>query len=313
MGNKKVGIVILNYNTWDDTKRCIKSIRDTTKEICYQIYLVDNASPITPEKSMLSFLNSKDINYLPSSTNNGYAAGNNTGIRQALFDECDYILVTNNDIIFQEKSIITMIDAFNRDEKIGIVGPFVKNHDGTIQKGTRFFDGGLKQKYLAETMLRKVFPKYRKKYFGMNDDYKKSSFVYAVSGCCFMFSNSCAAQITPLDENTFLYGEEAIIGKRMELSGFKTFYHSESSVIHKHGSSTSHVKAFSYICRVKSELYYCKKYLKSNILFIIPLYIIRTLSFIVYALLKEDYRKELSRYFRETLRSFFPINKYKKV
>lgn len=300
MGNTFVGIVILNYITWDDTKRCITSIRETIKGLSYKIYVVDNASPVPPNNSMVSFLNKNDIEYLPSAINNGYAAGNNIGIKRAMDDGCDYILISNNDIIYEEDSITRMVETFSEEEEVGIVGPLVVNHGGSIQKGTRYKEGGLKQKYLAETLLRKLFPKYRVKYFGSDSDYKKTSYVYAVSGCCFMLSKSCASLITPLDENTFLYGEEAIIGNRMQKNGLKTLYYPKSRVIHKHAGSTSHVKAFSYICKVKSEIYYCKEFLDSHVINIIPLYCFRTISFMVNSIFKKDYRKELSRYFKET-------------
>lgn len=300
MENATVGIVILNYITWNDTRRCITSIRDNNKKLDYRIYVVDNASPVAPDKEMLSFLKAKEIVYLASNVNCGYAAGNNIGIRHALNDGCKYILISNNDIIVQENSIIKMVEAFKLDNKVGIVGPLVMTQKGTVQKSTKFFEGGLKQKYLAETLLRKFYPQYRIKCFGADADYKEPSFVYSVSGCCFMFSNVCASKVTPLDENTFLYGEEAILGKVMENSGFKTLYYPKCLVIHKHGSSTSHVKAFSYICRINSEMYYCKKYLKSHILSVMPLYCIRTFSYLLQAIVKEDYRKEFIRYFRET-------------
>ena len=44
-----LGIVILNYNTWDDTIACIESLLKFTKINKGKIYVVDNASPITPQ------------------------------------------------------------------------------------------------------------------------------------------------------------------------------------------------------------------------------------------------------------------------
>lgn len=300
MENITLGVVILNYITWDYTKQCISSIRNTEKKLDYRIYVVDNNSPVEPDEEFLSILKANDVVYLSSKINRGYASGNNIGIRHAIDDRCKYILISNSDIIFGENSIANMVEAFKIDNNIGIVGPQVMTENGTMQKSTIFFEGGLKQKYLAETWLRKIYPLYRLKCFGSDINYKENSFVYSVSGCCFIFSNVCASKITPLDENTFLYEEEEIIGKKMQLSGFKTLYYPESIVTHNHGRSTSYVKAFSYICRVNSEIYYCKNYLRTNIFLLIPLYFIRTFSFIVNAILKEDYRKNLFRYFRET-------------
>ena len=309
--NIQVGIVILNYITWADTECCIKSIRDTLRMITYKIYLVDNASPILPNSEIQSFIrNSIDIVFILSEKNCGYAAGNNIGIEKALGDGCGFILVTNNDIVFQKECIANMIKAFNIYDKVGIIGPLVINAGKEIQKSTNFHEGGLKQKYIAETLLRKLYPKYRMKCFGRDSDYHKTAFVYSVSGCCFMLSNICAGRITPLDENTFLYCEEAIIGKQMKKAGFKTLYYPEVSVIHKHGSSTSYVGAFSYVCRVSSELYYCKRYLGSNMLSILPLYVIRSLSYLMHSILKKDYRNNLGFYFKKTFHKLINGDKW---
>ena len=47
-----VGIVILNYNSWDDTRECIKSIQNAEQMLDYRIYLVDNCSPVRPDSEM---------------------------------------------------------------------------------------------------------------------------------------------------------------------------------------------------------------------------------------------------------------------
>lgn len=303
--NIRIGIVILNYNSWEDTKACILSIRKATNDLSYKIYVVDNNSPAEPPAEIFSLLTcSTDIFYIRSKENKGYASGNNIGINSALNDGCKYILICNNDIVFLETSIKRMLDGFRIDEKIGIVGPMVKMVNGKIQKSTKFLEIGLKQKYLAETLLRKIFIKYRNKYYGSNKDYKNTSIVFSVSGCCFTMNRDCALNVTPLDENTFLYSEEVIIGKRMIYKGFKTLYYPESIVIHKHEGSTKNIKALTYIHRVKSEIYYCRKYLKSEKIKLMPLYIIRTTSYLVFALLKKSFRKNLLYYFQETWSQF---------
>lgn len=61
------------------------------------------------------------------------------------------------------------------------------------------------------------FPRLNNSYWGREHDYESEVFqVYAVMGCCFMFSRKCALDVTPLDETPFLYEEELILGISME-------------------------------------------------------------------------------------------------
>jgi GT2 family glycosyltransferase len=110
--------------------------------------------------------------------------------------------------------------------------------------------------------------------------------------------------ITPLDEHTFLYEEESIIGVRMEESELKSVYFPRASVIHKHGQSTGCVKAIPYICIVQSELYYCFNYLHNKKYQVLPLYIYRTLGYFLRMLKYDAYRKSAKYYLERTIKEF---------
>lgn len=296
MSNKiRVGVVILNYNTWDDTVTCIKSIRRTYNLYDYKIYLVDNASPIRPNDEFYDFLNnSTDIEFLESKENNGYSAGNNIGIELCLRDGCDYIMIANNDIIFTDNSIQSLLGKISSNSKIGIIGPKILNRNSRIQKSNKIRKPSILQKVLTETLLRSIFKKTRDSYIGT--DYNSSQYVYSVSGCLFVMSRECAISITPFDENTFLFGEENIIGFRMLTKEYKTLYYPKSIVYHLHGASTKNIKAFSYICRVESEIYFLRKYLKKPIIYIAPLLFIRITSYLLFCTFNKDFRNNLTTF-----------------
>lgn len=85
---KKIGIVILNYQTWELSLRCMESIHRTCQGLFYQIYLVDNASKC-PMPDQVRQRVGLDFEFLQASENKGYAAGNNLGFERALADGCD--------------------------------------------------------------------------------------------------------------------------------------------------------------------------------------------------------------------------------
>lgn len=296
-----VGIVILNYNSWNDTEACIKSIDEHEKQVQYHIYVVDNASTIPMPAEFLTELKGKNFTFISSSDNRGYSAGNNLGIRRALMDGCNAILISNADVRYEKNSIGNLYKYLQEHTDVGIVGPKIKLPDGSTQKECMCRKTGVLEKYLLRTRAHLLFPRYNKKYWGREHDYEKDTFlVYAVLGCCFMMSRRCAEDITPLDENTFLYEEELIIGIRMENSGWKTVYYPRSIIHHLHGQTTKKIKAFAYACNVASEIYYCKRYLNLKNWQIQGLYVYRTLVYLLKGVKSKEYRNSWNCYRKKT-------------
>lgn len=273
-----IGIVILNYNSWNEVQSCLQSIQEVME---YRCYIVDNASTEAIPESITQMERDKQIILIRNTVNSGYAAGNNVGIKRALKDGCQFIVVCNSDICFFEGSLYKMWRFLENHKEVGIVGPKIIDRQGKTQKSCMCKKTGIKEKYLIRTKLFKVFRKLNIEYWGLNQDYENGNFeVYAVLGCCFMITADCARKVTPFDEETFLYEEELILGIKMENNRQKTWYCSESVVLHEHGKSTEKLKAFSFACNVESEIYYCKNYLKMRIWEIFPLYLYRMICYL---------------------------------
>lgn len=296
-----IGIVILNYNNWQDTERCIRSIEQYPPQEAFHIYCVDNASTQKPGMWIREHETSQNMTFLYNDRNLGYAAGNNVGIMAARDAGCEYILITNNDVIFTEHAIAGMSGYLRNHPEVGILGPKIVNQDGRTQAANMCMRTGMREKYLLRTRFHILFPKYNSRYWGLDHDYEKECFqVHAVSGCCFMISAACAKDVTPLDEGTFLYEEEFILGIQMERAGWKTMYVPQYVVQHLHGASTRHVKVFAYTCNVQSEIYYCKKYLNASRGSILGLYCYRVFIYLVHCLKLKEYRKGLGKFLLDT-------------
>ena len=296
-----IGIIILNYNNWIETQACIKSILQYPPEEDYTIFCVDNGSKAGPDEQTAELLRLPNIKTIYNPENIGYAAGNNIGIKAAKEIGCDAILISNNDIRFFEGTISGMYRYLLSHPSVGIVGPKIIDRNGNTQKANVCFRTGMKEKLLLRTRFHIFFPNYNKKYWGLNHNYDLEAFpVYAVLGCCFMMSKICADEVTPLDEGTFLYEEEFILGIHMERTGWKTMYVPQFSIQHFHGSSTKQVKSFAYTCNVKSEIYYCKKYLNASGVSLWILYFYRIVIYLLHCLHVVEYRKELKKFMKET-------------
>lgn len=281
-----IGIVILNYETWDATLRCIKSIEKTENTESVRVYLIDNASSSDMPVALKQYINDHDVVYISSNENRGYAAGNNLGIRKALEDQCGYILISNNDIVYKKDSIETMCE-FLKEKHGGIVGPQVVDPQGKHQPSVAMVRTGMKEIFRFYTVLKCFQRKAMMKYQGMDQDAGGQYPVYHVSGCCFLMNRKAAETLYPLDENTFLYDEELIIGMRMEQAGLQTWYCGTAVVEHHHGYTTQKNSAFMQKCIRESEQYYCREYLQANGITLIFLNLYRKSLLVIRRLLKK--------------------------
>ena len=118
-----IGIVILNYNSWNDTAECVRSILNEESKAEYKIYLVDNGSLQRPTEEQSEFFRKAGLELIQNSENKGYSAGNNVGIKKALDDGCDAVLISNSDVRYEKDSIYQLYDYLSHHPEAGIVGP----------------------------------------------------------------------------------------------------------------------------------------------------------------------------------------------
>jgi len=286
-----IGIVVLNFENWGATLECVDSISRLSDESERRIYVVDNGSKRPAPGLLRQGFDGDDICLIENAENLGYAAGNNVGIFRAMEDKCDYILVANSDTIFMPGSLDTLCAVLAANDRVGIVGPLLVDATGAPQEIGMLRRTGLFEKYTARTWLRKLVPWLHSRYYARAQTGDAPLQVHAVSGACFMMTRECASVITPLDEGTFLYEEELIIGLRMERAGYQTLVVPQATVEHAVGSSTATaMRPFAYRCFVESELYYCTRYLNAPVAAVVPLYLLRVAGFLLRAARSRSYR-----------------------
>jgi GT2 family glycosyltransferase len=291
-----LGIVILNYMTWSETKKCVESILSTCT-LKYGIFIVDNGSTNSScEILKTAYAGYHNITIIKLNHNLGYAAGNNIGIKTAIQANADNLLISNNDIIYKDKAIEKMNDYLWANPDAEIVGPKIRDNYSKLVSG-RFGKLGMREKYLVTTPLRILdFLFTWRKYFYSDIPENLIHEIYAISGSCFMIKRSAIEKVGYLDENTFLYQEEAILGFRAAKLGYKSFFLPSAQVIHAHAATTRHYSAFSYRQFVLSEIYYCAVYLRTSLAKYFALYIIRIVQYITRCLTQKDYRANLKKY-----------------
>jgi len=113
-----VYIVVLNWNHLDDLILTMESLLEQDYPNM-QILISDNGSTDDSQKHIKKSY--PDVILLENKNNLGWAAGNNVGIKYALNNDADYILLANNDISIEYTSIIsTLVSDLEKLKKYNI-------------------------------------------------------------------------------------------------------------------------------------------------------------------------------------------------
>lgn len=122
---RTVTFLILQYQTADQTEACVESIR-LLKDCGFEkrIVIVDNCSTNGAfEQIAGKYSNDPAIDLLRTAKNLGFSAGNNFGYRAIDRESTQYLVATNNDVIFFQEDFIDLVDKSHAAYDFDIVGP----------------------------------------------------------------------------------------------------------------------------------------------------------------------------------------------
>lgn len=119
-------IIITYYANIEILNRTLDSLYSQVDKI----FIVDN----TPDKAeILKEFQNEKINIIYLMENKGIAYAQNVGIKKAMEDEADYIILSDQDTVYPENYVSAMLTCFN-NEKVAASGPlFVDSHTGKKQ------------------------------------------------------------------------------------------------------------------------------------------------------------------------------------
>ncbi len=269
-------IIILNYNDSTTTLEMINQIKNY--KILDHIIIVDNCS--TDNSFEILKEEEKDnIEVIKTDKNKGYASGNNFGIKYAIEKyNVDNIIISNPDITVSEDNIKELLKSLKYNN-VSLIAPTI-DENGEISKGWRI--PTLKDDLLSNINYFHKYATERMKYntFIYKDNITE---VEVVKGCFFIIKSSIIKDIDYFDENTFLYYEENILGKKLKNKGYKSYIHNK--VIVKHNLSKSINKSFNslkkYKCLKESQRYFEKTYNHTNFFGMLLLYITYYVSYFI--------------------------------
>lgn len=221
--NRRVAIVVLNYNGLDDTLLCLESLKPVAAS-GHDVILVDNGSQVDPSEQAAQVL--PGLICHRNDENLGYAGGNNRGIEIALERGAAFVLVLNNDTTVDPAIVDELLSQFDREPSLGIVGPVVNFLDepGAVMTDGVAFNPGPGTEFFKRIV---VLPTQERAPLVPVD---------IVNGCCMMVRAEVFRRVGQFDETFFIVHEESDLCLKAGRAGFTCAVYGRTLVWHK-GSS----------------------------------------------------------------------------
>ena len=277
-------VLVVSYNTRALLKDCLSSIYQKTKGVEFEVMVVDNGS--NDDSVRMIRREFPQVKLIENQENLGFARANNQAIKQS---RARYYLLFNPDTSFKATSPQRMIKFMDEHPEVGILGCKILNTDGTIQPSNASFPN-LFTEFLRVFQLKKLVPGVRsrerigqkwsgmlgstlREYFRVYWDSERIREVDWVSGACLLVRRKAIEDVGLLDEDFFMYYEDADWCYRMRKKGWKTYYFPFFEATHYVGKSNSTFNPKTFIERQKSMYHYFRKHRERKAVLLLRLFI----------------------------------------
>src|SRR6185295_4982764 len=223
-----VTIVVVSFNTRDLTSQCLKSIYSETGNVNFQLVVVDNAS--TDGSAQMVAGQFPQVTLIQNADNRGFAAANNQAFAIA---RGRHILLLNSDTIVLDRAIDRCVEYMDKHLDIGALGPKVLWPSGDHQSSAFRFPSLLVLLFQSFGLPDHSWLNYDR--YGARD-WDKIHDVDVIAGCFLMVRSEVIRTIGMLDEDFFLYGEEAEWCYRIKKANWHIVYWPVARIIHIKGA-----------------------------------------------------------------------------
>jgi O-antigen biosynthesis protein len=217
----KVSLIIPVFEQHMLTFTCLKSIAETCSGIDIEVIVIDDASPTAAEQSLAGV---SGVTFIRNGTNLGFLKNCNLGARRA---RGQYVAILNNDIIVQPGWLYAMLQVFEQQRDVGLVGAKLIYPDGVLQEagGIVWRDGSAWNA-------------------GRHDNADKPEYNYLrevdyCSGACLLMEKKLWDALGGFDERYApAYYEDTDLAFRVREAGKRVFYQPRAVVVHFEGKSS---------------------------------------------------------------------------
>lgn len=221
----KVVVVVLHFNDFDHTARCVESLTQLDYRN-FHILVVNNSREQEHDKQLAQRF-AGEITCLTMDRNMGFSGGCNAGIDYALAQGAEFVWLLNNDAYCQPDSLQPLISAAMEHPDAGVLGGVLlePKRNGMEQAGLGYIDYWRAKIFTCEP---------------------RSSEVQACDWVCggnMLLRARAIIDCGAFDDAYFLYKEDVELCTRLRRHGFKCLYVPASKVHHEGSMSTAGERA----------------------------------------------------------------------
>lgn len=226
--NVEISIVIISWKMRDLLERCLKTIYDFTKNVTFEIIVVDNNSlDGTSEMIQNDF---PEVRLIKNSENKGVAPARNQGISKT---SGKYILILDADMELVENSIKQLYDFMESNPAAGIVGCKLVDKDFNLQFSCKRFPTITAFLFRRLEWIDSIKNSKTLKHHTMQDwDHNGIREVDYLIGACQFFRKEVVDKIGMYDDKIFYGPEDIDFCLRIWKAGWKVYYYPFTKIIH---------------------------------------------------------------------------------
>ena len=259
-----MSIVLVCWNNKAYLDPCLKSLYEGGLKSSFDVIVVDNGS--TDGSQQMLAEKYPQVKLIQNAGNVGLGKASNQGIEAT---NGRHVLLLNNDTLVNGPALDVLVEYLDAHPEAGATAGKLLNPDGSFQSGFAPFST-LLEEFLIVTHIGELlwagYPSH-----GDANEIKETGWM---SSACLLVRRAALDKIGLLDENYFIYGDEADLQFRLNKAGWKVVFLPNSSIIHFGGRSMDRWKRRKMVYRGKMMFY------KKNYGFF-STFLLRTLFFVM--------------------------------
>jgi GT2 family glycosyltransferase len=233
-----VAVIVVTYRCRDHVVTCLEALRPALAAHSSHIVVVDNDSG----DGTVALLRARfpEVQVIAMGRNAGFARACNRGIGAT---RSRHIVLLNPDTVPAPGAVDALVDFADATPGTGVVGPGLRNTDGSDQGTARAFPTAAAALFGRRSPLTRALPRNRwsARYLtGLRHTGDGPFVVDWLSGACLLVPRTVVDDVGALDESFFLYWEDADWCRRIKAAGYGVWCVPTARVTHAEGGSRGH-------------------------------------------------------------------------
>jgi N-acetylglucosaminyl-diphospho-decaprenol L-rhamnosyltransferase len=247
-----LAVVVVNHDAGPHLDRCLRSVLGAAGGLALEVVVVDNASTDGSERAAAAV---PGVRLIANPDNRGFSAAANQGIRAT---RAPWVFLLNPDAEVRAGTLAALVERAERDPRVAVVGPLLRNADGTVYPSGRRVPSLVEA--VGHAFLSPFWPgnPFTRRYRIEDWDRRTEREVPWVSGAAMLLRREAVEEVGLLDEGYFLYFEELDLCTRLRERGWRVLFTPVLEVLHEGGVSTGRSRRTHLIHSRSAYRYFAK-------------------------------------------------------